>query len=411
MYDYVIIGGGIAGLTINSYLSKKYKTLLLEKNKYLGGRGIEGKFHNNKIKLGAGIGALHNKHLLKLLKKLKISYDIHPSNINLLFKTNFDMKENIKKIIDKYKLLKIQNNKDITYLTVKKFIIKYFGKTFFNEYNKIAEYKDYLNSDLEYYINYYPISDHIPSPYKLLNINWTELIEKLTKIIKYKNKNKIKTNYMFKKIIYDPIKNLYIIDNKYITKNIIFAVTINSLQNIINNNKLNININYNKFIGSIPFLRIYTYHKDGHKLNIDRYNIVDNPLEKIIVIDEKILMISYSDNNFAKYWYKLYETNKDKDKDKDKLINNSKLINKLKELFKKSTQQDIEIDDIQFVYWNEGVHYFKPQKNIILKKIINKLSHPVKNIYVCGEMLSYKQGWVEGAIESANRIYKLINSK
>ena len=26
-------------------------------------------------------------------------------------------------------------------------------------------------------------------------------------------------------------------------------------------------------------------------------------------------------------------------------------------------------------------------------------------------MLSYKQGWVEGAIESVNRIYKMINNK
>ena len=38
------------------------------------------------------------------------------------------MKKNIKKIKQKYKILKKENNKDIRYLSVKNFIIKYFGK-------------------------------------------------------------------------------------------------------------------------------------------------------------------------------------------------------------------------------------------------------------------------------------------
>lgn len=395
MYDYIIIGGGIAGLTINSYLTNNFKTLLLEKNKYLGGRAIEDTFHNQKIKLGAGIGALHNKHLLKLLKKLKISYDIYPANINLLFKTNFDMKKNIKKIKKKYNFLKKQSNKDIKYLSVKKFMIKYFGKNFFTEYDKIAEYKDYHESDLEYYIKYYPITDHIPSPYKLLSINWTELIIKLEKIIK--RKNKIKLNYEVKKISYDSDKKLYIIDNKYYCKNIIFTLTLDKLQKIINKNKI-VDIDYTKYVGTVPFLRIYTYHKNGHKLDIDRYNITDNKLEKIIVMSDKILMISYCDNKYAEYWYDLYNSNK------------SFVTEKIIKIIKQTLNHDIEIDDIKFVYWNEGIHYFKPQKDIKLKNIIDKLTNPIPNIYVGGEMISYKQGWVEGSVESANRIYKLLTN-
>lgn len=396
MYDYIIIGGGLSGLTINYYLTNKYKTLLLEKNKYVGGRAIEEKFYGDNIKLGAGIGALHNKHLLKLLKKLKISYDVYPSNINLLFKTNFDMKKNIKKIKHKYKILKKQNNKDIKYLSVKNFIIKYFGKKFFTEYDKIAEYKDYHNSDLEYYIKYYPITDHIPSPYKLLSISWTDLINKLTKNIK--EKNKIKLNTEVKKINYDYNKKIYIINNKYYCRNIIFATTINTLNKILKNNNI-LNVDYTKYIGSVPFLRIYTYHKNGHNLKIERYNITDNELEKIIVMSDKILMISYCDNLNALYWYKLYKSNK--------LLVTQKIIKIIKQMF----NQDIKIDDIKFVYWNEGIHYFYPQKDIKINKLIKILSHPSDNIYVCGEMLSYKQGWVEGSVESANRIYNMINKK
>ena len=161
-------------------------------------------------------------------------------------------------------------------------------------------------------------------------------------------------------------------------------------------------INYKNFIGTIPFSRIYTYHKNNHDLDkvLERYNIIDNKLEKIIIMSDKILMISYSDNNNAKYFYKLYKKNKDKNTLKNKII---KLVNSVLE-----KDIDIQIDDIRFVYWNEGIHYFKPQKNNSLKKIINILSNPYHNFYVCGEILSYKQGWVEGCIESVNRVIKLL---
>lgn len=404
MYDYIIIGGGIAGLYMNVLLAqtKKYKTLLVEKNNYLGGRAIETKFHNEYIKLGAGIAAPHNKNLLSVLDKLKIKYNTYPATINLLFDTTFDMKNAIKKIIKKYKTLKKENNDDIHNLNVEQFIRKYFGDKFFIEYNKIAEYKDYLKSDLEYYIKYYPINDHNPSPYKLISLTWTDLTNKLENIIKKYNQ-KIKLNFTVNTIKlnknneYKNNEYKFIINNKYKTKNIIFAITINNLQNIIDKSNI-IDIKYNKYIGSVPFLRIYTYHKNGHKLNIPRYNIIDNAIEKIIVISDKILMISYSDNNYAEFWYKLYNTDKDK------------LLDKLKELFTKATKQNIEIDDIEFVYWKEGIHYYYPQKNIKLKNIISNLSNPCDNIYVIGEMLSYKQGWVEGSIESVNRIYKVIKN-
>ena len=394
MYDYIIIGGGIAGLYMNTKLLPKYKTLLVEKNNYLGGRAVQTKFHGENIKLGAGIAAPDNKYLLKLLDRYNINYNIYDAKINLQFNTTFNMDEAIKKIIKKYKQIKKEKNNDIYKLDVEHFIKKYFSNNFFNEYNKIAEYKDYLKSDLTYYIKYYPINDHNPTPYKLISLQWTDLIYNLYKYIQ-QNNGHIKLNTIVNNIIYDKNNKYFIINNKYTTKNIIFAITLNSLNNIIRQTKL-LNINYNKFIGTIPFLRIYTYHKNKHNINIDRYSIVDNKLEKIIIINDKILMISYSDNDNALYWYKLYNENKEK------------LIDKLTELCKKTIGQDITIDDIKFVYWNEGIHYFTPTKKNTLKNIINKLSNPNDNIYVIGEMLSYRQGWVEGALESVERVYKKL---
>lgn len=396
MYDYIIIGGGIAGLYMNALLSKKYKTLLLEKNNYLGGRGIETKFHNNIIKLGAGIAEPQNKHLIKLLNKLKIKYGITKSNINYSFKITFDMKNAINKIKQKYVELEKQNNDDIKNLTVKKFIIKYFGQNFFNSYDKMAEYNDYHNFDMTYFIKYYKIKDHLPTPYKLIYLSWTELINKLCIIIK-KN-NKIKLNYEVKQIKYDEFNKIYVINNKYKTKNVICATTLNTLDKIIHNSNIPIS-KYNKYIGTVPFVRVYTYHKNGHNLNIERYSIVDNILEKIIKIDENILMLSYSDNKKAIKLYKLYNKNKEK------------FIIYLTKYAKQILHQDLIIDDIKFVYWNEGIHYIKPTKSESLHNVIKKLQNPFNNFYVCGEMLSYKQGWVEGSIESVNRVHKIIRKQ
>ena len=391
MYDYIIIGGGISGLYAN-YLLRNKKTLLLEKNKYIGGRGIEVKFHNKYIKLGAGILEPHNKHLLRLLKKLKIKYYKARGTINYMFKTNLNMNIAIKQIKNKYKILKKKNTKDIKYLTIKQFIIKYFGAKFFNEYNKMTEYSDYHNFDITYFIKYYKLQDQTNTPYNFFYLSWNDVINKLKKL-----NPRIKTNYEVKSIKYikSEQNSYYLINNKYKTKNIITAVTVSTLDKILEKSNIKVE-KYSKYIGAVPFMRVYTYHKNGHKLNIEHYNIVDNILQKIIHIDDNILMISYNDSKYANKLYKLYK--------QDKNI----FINKIEKYAKSVLNQDVKIDDVQIAYWKEGIHYIKPTKDVELKTLIKKLQNPHPNFYVCGEMLSYKQGWVEGSIESVDRIKSLI---
>lgn len=402
-YDYIIIGGGIAGLYAR-YLLSNYKVLLLEKEKYLGGRGIEINFHNEQIKLGAGIAAPHNKHLLKLLNKLKIKYQKVKGDINVAFNTEFNINKSIDLIIKKYNSLKKENHVDIKNLNVKEFIIKYFGKEFFREYSLLAEYTDFFDSDLEYYIKYYPILDHKISKYSIIYLSWQNLIEKL----QTKGVGEIKLDLEVKNII--KLDKDFIVNNKFRSKNIIFTVTINSLNKIIEKTKL-FNLKPYSYIDYIPFIRIYTYHKNGHKLDnkktiddkiIQRYNIVDNHLQKIIIISDKILMISYSDNEHANYWYK-YSS------DKNILI--KKILKILEIMFGEDQLKDFTIDDIFIKYWKEGIHYYKPHPMIKFDDLLNKLQNPIDNIYVGGEMVSKKQGWVEGSIESIDRIHKLGNIK
>ena len=106
-------------------------------------------------------------------------------------------------------------------------------------------------------------------------------------------------------------------------------------------------------------------------------------------------MVSYSDGVNAKYW-----------KTKTQIKKVETALKKLEHVFQnQNVKLNItKIDDIEIGYWDEGVHYYKPVIGTSINKLINRLSKPAKNIYVVGEIISKKQGWVEGAIESVNRI-------
>ena len=396
IYDYIIIGGGISGLYAGYKLSHKYNILILEKNNYLGGRIEEVNFHNDKIKLGAGIAAKNNKHLLKLLDNLKIKYNTVKGDIGLINNSDYYNKQYHNKLIKKVKAKVIElQNKNIKYnhLTFKTFMYKYFDKKDVDNYFLHCEYNDFLDSDVDYHIKYYPISDNSFTSYNIIFLSWSELAEKLIKIIK-QNESKLKTNYEVINIKKD--NDLFIINNEYICKKIIFALTLKPLIKLSHNL---INIDYSKYINSVPFVRIYTYHKTGHNYSKDRYTILanDNPLQKIIIITDKIIMASYSDNKNALYWKKYLDKNYN-------IIDKKQLINKIYKYLLKVDPNINKLDDIIIKYWEEGVHYFYPMNGQNIIEFLNKLSNPADNIQVIGEIVSLRQGWVEGAIESVDRI-------
>ena len=382
IYDYIIVGGGISGLYANYKLNKNMNKniLLFESNKYFGGRAYEITFNNTLIKTGAGIFIKNNKNLNKLLKELNIKPATFDTKINSLLEDNFDMEIAIKNIILKWN--NIKNDDENKSLNVLDFLNKYFGIEFTNIFLKNSDYNDFLYSSMDYFINFYKINELSFKKYEAQVISWNELVNKLLL-------PNCKNNTNVKKIYYVKNDNIYKVKTNngiYYTKNIIIATTLKPLDKLLSNL---IDFKYKDYIGTVPFVRIYTYHKNGYVLpkapEFKRYNIVNNELQKIIPINENILMSSYSDNKNALFW---------KNNEKKHIVKQ-----KLKEL-----NIDVNIDDIYFKFWEEGVHYFKPYKFNNIDKLLDKLCYPKKNIYVIGEIVSKKHGWVEGAIESVNRV-------
>lgn len=379
VFDYIVVGGGVAGLYANWKLGKKNKVgLLLEKESDLGGRLLEIMFHGKLIKLGAGIMAEHNIHLLKLLNELKIKYISFNSTTNTIFNDFFDMELAIKQIKEMY-----MKNKEATInMTSIQFLKKYFSPDFVKKFLANCEYRDFLESDIRYFIKYYDINDMSHLTNKVLLGNWIDLINKL------KLPNCI-TNFEVNKII--KLENgLFKINNQYITKKVYICTTLKPLDKLIGPL---IDFKYSDFIGTIPFVRIYTWHsKPYDQTKIKNYNLVPNELDKIIKITPNILMASYSDNASATYWKPISFMDK-----KSQIKNVEKKLQELNIGINK-------VDDVEIAWWDEGVHYYKPFGKASINDVIKKLLKPTKGIYVLGEITSKKHGWVEGAIKSVDSI-------
>ena len=376
IYDYIIVGGGIAGLYANYKLSKNKKNniLLFEAEKEFGGRAYEMKFHDSLIKTGAGIFIKDNKNLNKLLKELNIKPNTFETQVNSLLDDDFNMELAIKNIKLEWENVKGKDKQ----LNVLQFLVKYFGKEFTNIFLKNSDYNDFLYSSMDYFINFYNINELSFKKHQAQIISWNELVNKLL-LPNCKNNTEVKKVYYSKN---DKCYKVKTSDGIYYSHKIIIATTLKPLDKILSNI---IDFNYKDYIGTVPFVRIYTYHKNGYELpsNFKHYNIVDNELQKIIPINKNILMTSYSDNKNALFW----KNNQNKHIVKQKL---------------KELNIEVDINDIVFNFWSEGVHYYKPYSN--LDKLLKKLCYPKKNIFVVGEIVSKKHGWVEGAIESVNRI-------
>tara|TARA_B100000524_G_scaffold347403_1_gene249304 strand:- start:644 stop:1903 length:1260 start_codon:yes stop_codon:yes gene_type:complete len=415
-FDIIIVGGGIAGLYCAYNLQDKFKILLLDKSNKLGGRiytktiNVNGIQYN--LETGAGRVSDIQKNTMGLIDELGLSDNlvklptkkkfISTKNIKYSYNTDDIFKEIIK-ISKKYKKIDLVNitfQKFVFSILKKKkatYIYESFGyKSEFltlNAYDAIKSFK----TDLFYKNNYFGFKNGYSSIVeklkdKLYNTN-IQLNTKFTSYIK-NNSKLIVSCKADKKII------------KYSTDKLIFALPSKQLISIayrLFNSK-----RVNKLLHSVkpePLCRIYAiYEKNPHtgKVWFDNLGKIttDNEIQYIIPINKEtgLIMISYTDNIYARYWNIV---------DKLGLLQET-LHLKLKELFPK-----IDIPNpiyLSCFYWRQGAHYFKTKVDSrkIIKNIIKPFS--TKEIYICNEAYSMNQAWVEGSLTSAkNCIEKILN--
>lgn len=407
IFDTIIIGGGISGLYTNLELCKKQdKTLLLESSSVFGGRIYQ--YTDKTVSFPAGAARFNRKHVrvIKLLKQFNL-LDFRKdsgisSNIDFIdSKKQFSPKYNnktgfeyIKKVLRKVE--KMRNDDILRNYTFQEYAEKYLENdevefllvasgysgqlkhmNMFDAYNL---FKNGIRDDVTFYSGYFH-----------------HLIESVVQELKKKGA-KMLLNSHVKEVVFDDTNDCYVVHYNNISrkaKRVVFALPQPALLKI----KLlsPIHTMLKNSINCKALCRVYAKFKPQDIWFKDiKKTVTNNALRYIIPMDREkgTIMISYTDDIYCEYWKKLRN-------------NQSKLKKSVVDLVKKTFDKTIaEPEEVWVFYWDCGIGYWNKGVNSV--QVADFLANPMENVYICGENYSLEQSWVEGALESTERVLKIM---
>ena len=436
IYDYIILGGGIAGLYTIYKLSKQYpnKTmLLLEKTNRFGGRVESVQLHpiNDPgyiIEAGAGRFSQHHPNLQALIKEFGMTSNIVSASATPEY---YPIKIHSEKKQEENETLFSETTNLIQELIIgdsklEKLILKvilssklqsreYLQKRNFTSYAKTVISKDEIEFILEafgYYselviMNAYDAIQLMQqlSPtntFHTLSGGLSQIIESLVERTQTKSNTTLQLHQEVVSIL--PNKHTYHIQtktNRFLTRTVICALPKQNLEKLSIFQPIRKTLLSKIHCGKL--CRIYArFHPNEEIWFKDLPKITtNNNLRMVIPINVKkgLIMISYSDNKYADFWYRLYQKGK------------TPLIQELRKEIRQTTGKTIpDPMEIRVFYWSCGVGYWGIGANSeeISQKMIQPLTkHP--NIYCCGEHFSEKnQQWMEGALETSQNVIDRI---
>jgi hypothetical protein len=403
MIDIVIVGGGIAGLYVAYKIRKMYPTkkfVVLEGNDHLGGRAGNVNFHGESVPIGAGVGRKNkDKLLLAIVKELKIPFHefIAASQYSSLIGNGCKVKEMFLYLKKSYDHEKDKMKTFKQYARPK--LDEQYQKNAYEYFIVCAGYTDYENESAYDTLHHYGFDDNYTN-WPGYAFSWNELVEKLAFHVGSKNIHKSCYVKEIKQLA--EYGNSYeIICNKnasFLCKKVIMATTIDSVMKLLDNKFI-----YNQIKGQ-HFLRIYgKFSKESIPIMEEKCGtttVVPGPIHKIIPMNTEkgIYMIAYTDNEGAKLL----------DQYKSNTVNNRNKLCRLLEEALDIAKHSLELEDMVDFYWEIGTHYYKPLRGDFKnrKDFCNHAQRPSENIRVVGEMVSMKQGWVEGALESVENVIR-----
>jgi monoamine oxidase len=412
VFDEIILGGGIAGLYAAYEISKKHPTktiLLVEKSNVLGGRVKTYRDENMLVEAGAGRFHNGNKLLIALIKELglgKSMKNIPKSDIYYDVKTKTPIEnpntpllkrllENIPENIRSMNILQYASN------VLSKEEIKVLEDSFgyytelvdMNAHDFLVLWREHLASNVQYHY---------------LEGGLGQIIEKLMeKLAEKKRTITVLKNYAVSDISKGEDRYVVHFHNRKITysgKHIISALPKQVLEKMAFFTPIHRILQQSIHCGSL--CRIYSiFPKDKENKvwfeKIPKFTTNNNLRIVIPINSEKgIIMSSYTDSKFSKYWKQIYE------KGGSNALN-KELVKQLKE--------STGIDNIpmpketQIFYWECGVGYWKVGINST--DISGKITRPFleENVFICGEHFSEKnQQWIEGALQTSKKVVDIL---
>lgn len=412
MKNVAVIGGGLSGLYfVYKLLSKVgnkniYNVHLFEKGNRIGGR-IYTQYKEEHITYEAGAGRFNNKHteLFRLIKELGLQDKVQAITNNKRTFIKNGQEENYDSLVQTLlfqKVMKLKKKYDSSYLktiTMRFFLEQTLGlqktQDIINAFGYNSEFEihnaytalEILEHDFNDSIQYFYLQDGLSQITYLL---YKKIIE-LGGVKVYLNTNV--NHYEPKSNTLEYIVNQHKLVKKLQCDKVVFCVTHDSLEKFEELIEYDTQLQeFLKGTKSAPLHRIFArfpvknnnaWFSDINRTTTNlpiRYIIPHNP-------NTGFIQISYTDNEYAKYWYNMTMQERER-----------QLLKNLKLLFpNKTIPKPIWIDNH---YWKEGATYWKPNSKIYK-------NNKTRNYYVCGEMISEVYcGWMEGSLRTTNSILR-----
>jgi monoamine oxidase len=394
MYDLIIIGGGISGLHTAYRLQDQYKILILEKESCLGGRIFTVDFHGHNIEAGAGRLNQTHKLFRNLINELDISVFPIPGKITYVKDGEPAIKDvfrTLDPVLKESKKMKIETLQQYTFIDYAKTILSNQEISFIK--GGFGYYEQLLKMNAYDAVKLFDKGMHSKNNFFAVKDGMSQVIEKLNREIK--DKCTVKCNTVVSNINYTGNKFTIKTNKKtYESKYCVCAIPKLAMEKISFFNPLRRRLNT---IGVKRLCRMYAVFKKKDIWFADLpKTTVNNELRYIIPIDKEkgIIMISYTDSKFAKFWASLPET---------------QVIPTLQSKMKEALGIDIPRPKyVKAFYWETGTAYWKPKYDS--RELYHSIQQPYSNVplYICGENFSQNQGWVEGALESSFDVIKTL---
>jgi len=417
IYDYIIVGGGMAGLHISKLLAEKFpdaSICIVEKYSNFGGRVDTQRIRDDpKIHFESGAGriARWHKHVAAYIKEFGLTTTpLHPNNVHRHVEKDGSItigKNDFGEIAAA--MIKGLRDEGLTETTIKEECEKVYGKEIvervFSEFGYRAEV-EVLRADLAKGILMSGGFQGEHADYFIVNEGLSEIPTRLaTKVLE-----------MGVRLITDVTVTGAARDNGIWTvkgvckerpwslqgKNVIWALHRNALSTI----PLFHDAWFIKGVKMEPLYRIYArfpvvggkpwFHDTGHVTTND-------PLRYIIPYNYAagLIMISYTDAQDTEFWNRI----------KDKEERQKEIMKHVRALFPEKNIPDAYWWSFQ--YWPDGCSYWLPTSDGGPKDA-HKAQHTVHypfpsempHMYVCGESWSCCQAWIEGALRSAQGLFE-----
>ena len=397
-YDLIIVGAGIAGLyTGLHYIKKhpKHKVIILEKYDYIGGRIVTYSKPPYQWEIGAGRIASNHYKVRKLMDTYGLTWASISNDSTWLYGSK-EQPNPFEKLIPTLLAPLASLSKYILATSTLADLLKAIHGTKVDTFIKQFPYWAEMNT-LRADLALKAFSEEMGS-----KSTFGVCVEGLQAIVSHMANEFIKLGgiIQLKTTVKNIIKQTVILkDNSKLTgKNIVLALHASALKQIPSLTTWQ----PLKHLSMQPLVRIYAVFptSSGTWFNdIDKI-VTDSKVRYIIPIDAKkgSIMISYTDGADAQFWINM-QNKKGNDAVK------YEIMSEIRKLFPTRSIPD----PILFkVYpWTEGCTYWLPGKYDPIG--MSKSAHCIRSgLYCCGESISLRQAWMEGALESAEEVCNLL---